>query len=311
MSEPNRFRDLVDLQPVYLASDDRLNRFYVPTLRVATHYDRLVGYWRSSSLAVAAAGLVRFLHNARASRRQDANHCRSSNSQVPTSMRSTGECLSRTCSQSGFYFEPDSTDIVIQHRLGVLAWLVQNGMLEIKIGVPLDGTGRPLRRHETDRLFHTKYGILTDTEGDRIAFVGSSNESAAGWRSNHEGFSVYRSWQREIWQHYGQPWVEEFKRHWDEDEPVPGWRMYDLPEAATEDLLERVPSDPFEKLPISDPVEAGDPVDIGDLRRIVEAPAAEGGTGVGFVDPADHSVAPSILNRLSHHRHLATLLHAR
>ena len=61
---PTRFREL-RLQPTYQPHDDRLGRFYIPRFELATTYDRLVGYWRSSSLVVAAAGLTHFIHNAR------------------------------------------------------------------------------------------------------------------------------------------------------------------------------------------------------------------------------------------------------
>ena len=77
-------------------------------------------------------------------------------------------------------------DIVAKRRLETLGYLVQHERLEIKIGVPLDATGRPLRRNESNRYFHTKFGVLTDRDGSEIAFIGSDNESAAGWRDNHE-----------------------------------------------------------------------------------------------------------------------------
>ena len=300
MIEPKRFQDL-GLRATYLASDDRLNGFYVPTLRVAVGYDRLVGYWRSSSLAVAAAGLVRFLHNAREVGGQMRIIVGAELTDQDVDAINEGAPIDETLSRR-MLLDPDAADVVAKHRLGVLAWLVQNGMLEVKVGLPLDEAGRVLRPGEADRLFHTKYGILTDAVGDRVAFVGSSNESAAGWRKNHEGFSVYQSWEPAIWQRYGQPWAEEFERHWTDPDPVAGWRVVDFPDAVRLDLLERVPPEPAEMIPKEDPEENPARGDEGrELQHIKEAPMAEGGTGVGFVTlpitpwPHQESIASHIL----------------
>jgi len=54
------FRDL-PLAGFNSAEDDRLNRFYVAVLSQAVAYDRMSGYFRSTALVVAAAGLSRFL----------------------------------------------------------------------------------------------------------------------------------------------------------------------------------------------------------------------------------------------------------
>ena len=43
-------------------------------------------------------------------------------------------------------------------------------------------------------LFHEKTGIIEDRGGDRIAWTGSLNEIAAGWRRNWETINVFKSW---------------------------------------------------------------------------------------------------------------------
>jgi hypothetical protein len=56
--------------------------------------------------------------------------------------------------------------------------------------------------YESDRLldphhiFQEKVGIFIDSQGDRVVFSGSNNESLSGWESNIESFHVYCSWQR-------------------------------------------------------------------------------------------------------------------
>src|SRR5258708_40089907 len=52
----------LDLPRGYDSGDDVLNSFHVPGLRRATSYSRSVGYFRSSSLSVAARGMSRFVN---------------------------------------------------------------------------------------------------------------------------------------------------------------------------------------------------------------------------------------------------------
>ena len=69
--------------------------------------------------------------------------------------------------------------------------MVARGHLDVKVAVPCDGGGKPI--HD-GALFHEKTGIVEDRAGDRIAWTGSLNETAAGWRRNWESISVYTSW---------------------------------------------------------------------------------------------------------------------
>lgn len=282
MSAPERFRDL-GLAGSYQATDDRLNRFYVPVLRLATRYDRMVGYWRSSSLTVAAAGLVRFFHNAREVGGTMRVIAGADLTDQDVAAIDGGAPIDGVLAER-MLLGGDATDVVVQHRLGVLAWLVQHGMLEIKVGIPVDTDGRLLKPAEAGRYFHTKAGILTDAFGDRIAFVGSSNESASGWRYNHEGFLVFRSWDRDEWERFGQPWADQFEEHWKHPHPTPEWKIVDLPEAARANLLRQLPPDPTEVLPARDPGEETVPPEaVGELERVRHAPTDQGGTGVAFV----------------------------
>lgn len=110
-----------------------------------------------------------------------------------------------------------------RQTLSALAWMIADGILEFKLGVMRSGA-----------LFHAKFGIFTDAQGNQISFNGSYNDSA---QSNHnfESLSIFSSWQM------GQsPYIERdkerFERLWnDEDQNV---RVFDLPEAARQQILE-------------------------------------------------------------------------
>lgn len=54
----------LDLKQVYYSNaDDIVNEFYVPVLKVAKSYNRLAGFFSSSSFALAAEGIQSFIQN--------------------------------------------------------------------------------------------------------------------------------------------------------------------------------------------------------------------------------------------------------
>src|ERR1700688_2276019 len=113
------FRDLA-LRGNYSATDDRLNRFYVPLLRQAVRYDRVTGYFRSSTLKHAAAGLSRFIAHGGMMRliagvelAEDDLHA-----------RLEGEPLDSVLARRLLADPLEGEDIIAAHRLATLAWLV-------------------------------------------------------------------------------------------------------------------------------------------------------------------------------------------
>ncbi|MCS0542994.1 phospholipase D-like domain-containing protein, partial [Aeromonas veronii] len=63
-----------------------------------------------------------------------------------------------------------------------LAHLIATGIVDIKIGFKKNG------------LFHSKFGLCTDMEGNVIYFTGSNNETYAAISHNYEGFDITASW---------------------------------------------------------------------------------------------------------------------
>ncbi|MBU1800854.1 MAG: DEAD/DEAH box helicase family protein [Actinobacteria bacterium] len=141
--------------------------------------------------------------------------------------------------------DPDleGTKIVRSEHLGVLAWMVANNRLEIRVGVPKAADGRLLTHQESGRYFHTKYGIFVDRDGNRVAFNGSNNSSVTAWVKNHETFDVYPSWNLPIWDYLGEHKVHDFDKHWHED-PDAGWAVIDLPTAVKQHLIMHAPDAP-------------------------------------------------------------------
>jgi hypothetical protein len=291
------FREL-DIAGFYSAADDRVGTFYRPLLERCTTYDRLTGYFRSSSLSLAGQAVSRLLRGQARVRLIVGAELSEDDLRAATDPTALADVVERALARGNL--EPAT--IVERHRVETLAYLLVAGRLEIKVGVPVNAAGRPLAREATDRYFHSKYGVFADHGGDRVAFIGSDNESLAGWLHNHESFSAFCSWEDAVWPKHGQPIVDTFSAHW-EGRPDQGWVVLDLPDAIAQRLVARAPA----KAPSArDPAEeeadgAGRDAARERLRFVAAAPRVGGGTGVGIATsgiepfPHQHAIAKRIV----------------
>ncbi len=269
----------------YRPADNPLEAFYLPTLAASVHYDRSAGYFRSSALAAAAAGIVRLIQNDGRMRllvgaelsEQDVDAIRK------------GYSLRERVSQAMLAQLPQEALILdgpLQQRLDALTWMVANGTLDMKVVLPLDADGFPIPGAQAHDYYHTKKGIFTDTDGNQVAFIGSVNESAQAWKHNFEEFVVYRSWAGEEHREALSQLRISFNELWEGDDPH--WTAIDLPDAVREELLRRAPSTP----PTQDPLERP--------RRLVPVAEDEGEFAVAI--PEERILfqflrdAPALLN---------------
>ena len=280
---PGRFADL-SIEPRYTSDGDLLGTFYVPVLQRAVAYDRVAGYFSSSAFVSAAAGLARFIHNQGTIRLLVGVQLTEADREALLGRTSVDEVLA----QRLVAHIDVGADEIAQQRWQVIAWLVQQKRLTIRVGVPCDSDGVPQTAAQAGhRYFHTKFGVVTDAAGDRLAFDGSINESAAGWQENFESFSVYPSWRPEIWQSYGQRCADDFERLWEGNPIASGsdanrgtWQVLPLPEAARDRLLQMVPE--HWTPPVSDPLEPA-PLTDQERQRLIDIREAPGTcTGVGL-----------------------------
>ncbi len=206
--------------------------FYVPALARSVRYDRMSGYFSASALAIAARGIDQFV----------ANHGRmrlivGCTLEAPESeaiaegydLRAGMEAqLASTALEP-----PDSAALAALRRL---ASMVAKGNLDVKVAVPVDELGRPA---SGIGIYHEKVGILTDLDGNQLAFSGSINETAAGWLFNRESFQVFCSWfgGREL--EHVQSEVKAFAQLW--EDRCTSVRVFDFPEAAKAKLLKFLP----------------------------------------------------------------------
>ncbi len=221
---------LVPLQNQYRSDrHNLLQDFYIPCLSRSIRYDRAVGFFSSSSLALAAQGLTAFVQsggNMRlvASPQLSAEDIVAIEQGLKQRETAIVDALSRQLSQD---FEQ-----VIHDRLACLAWLLSQGILHIKLAVHQD-----LRKQG---IYHEKLGIFTDAEGNQVAFTGSANESASALQDNFECIDVFRSWMLGDAQRIAEKQAD-FQRLWDNQ--TPHLEVLEFPEAAQRSLLRFCPAE--------------------------------------------------------------------
>nr|MDQ6944788.1 SNF2-related protein [Actinomycetota bacterium] len=258
-------RDL-DLRLGYDTADDALRHFYVPALARAVTYDRSVGFFRASAFSAAARGLSRFIAGGGTARFLVGAELGEADRDA---LIGATEVPAELAARLAASLVPG--DEIAQRRLEVLAWLVREGRLELRVAVAVDQAGVPVAPGAHVPYFHEKVGVLRDHRGDGVAFQGSVNESATGWAANFESFSVYRSWDTSA--AYFDVWTAKFEARWAGD--VAGFRVFPLPEAVRAELVALAPP---EVPPARDVGEASERANRATLARfLLVAPRLLGG----------------------------------
>lgn len=214
--------------------DDVLEEFFIPALSESTEYLRLAGFFSSSSLAVAARGLSKFIENGGDMKIVAGAELNNKDVEmIEEAYRDPKEVIRQK-------FEDDIENIrskFEEDHIEALGWMIANGYLDIKIAV-LKKDGRVIPAEKVPGMFHHKVGILEDSEGKRISFSGSDNATAYGWKNNVEEFKVFKEW-IEGDKKFFEDDLDKFKKYWNNDaERV---EIIEVPRAIEEKLIEKAP----------------------------------------------------------------------
>jgi SNF2 family DNA or RNA helicase/regulator of RNase E activity RraB len=166
---------------------DLVKTLYVPALSCGTRYDRLTGFFAASALALAARGVECLIANG--GRMRLVVGCTLDQPEIDAIAR--GEALKTQVEHHLMASPLTPPDKAAVEALELLAWMIAHGHLEVRVAVPCDAGKRPV---PAEGLFHEKAGIIEDKTGERLAFNGSLNETAAGWTKNWESLNVFTSW---------------------------------------------------------------------------------------------------------------------
>lgn len=167
--------------PVYSTNkNDIANEFYIPVLIESVSYDRVTGYFSAKSLANFSKGLEGLYLNKGRYRLIISNQMTEEDFHMMTDGYSNRK-LNTDYIKNGLS-DIEVLDNIEKKRISNLAYLIEIGLVDIKIGFTKQG------------IFHSKYGIMSDSSGNQIYFSGSFNETQAAFTSNYESITVLKSW---------------------------------------------------------------------------------------------------------------------
>jgi hypothetical protein len=133
-----------------------LRDFYVSCLSQAVTYDRAVGFFSSTSLALAAQGLLDFIQSQGRMRLVASPHLSEEDiTAIEQGLKQRDEVIAESLLRE---LEQEFEQVVID-RIACLAWLLSKGFLEIKIAVHRD-------RHFRG-IYHEKLGVFVADGRDR------------------------------------------------------------------------------------------------------------------------------------------------
>ena len=169
----NEYRSLID---------DVIKDFYVPLLGNAVLYQRAVGFFSSSALTMIAKGIDGLVQNG--GRIQIIASPRLSVSDIEEIRK--GYEVRKVIEKSLIRELSDIEDQEDIEKLSYIARLVADGILDVKIAF--------LTTKNEIAMYHEKMGLITDSDGNTVAFSGSMNESENAFKDNYESFDTFCSW---------------------------------------------------------------------------------------------------------------------
>ncbi len=240
MTEARSFRD-VSWHPSYKTSSirpdgrhvDILHDFYIPVLKIAVRYDRIAGFFRSSSLAIASQGFSAF--TAADGRMRLVAGADFAPDDVAAILEGDRMRLENRlmAELEDWQSWPEETSRGVR----LLAWMVAREYLDVRVAFRIHGkTGRPISIDSTeDGYVHEKWAVFTDSGGNSIYISGSLNESGTALALNAENIDVHCDW----WNELEKIRVDEAERDFDAvwRDRSPYLRVVELPEAVRRRLI--------------------------------------------------------------------------
>ena len=214
------FNDLIIKNEYRTSSDELYKDFFYPLMQIATKYDRAVGYFSSSVLVLLGQSLCDFINKEGKIRIVASPFLDEKDIEaIELGLKIKEELIEEKLLQ---IFEMN-IDNLFKETTNVLAWLIAEGKLELKIASSEKG------------LYHEKFGIMYDEEENIVVFSGSANETFKGLKDNFESIDVYQG--KNIFEKDRiNNKIENFEKLW--SNTTNNLEVYSLPEAFINKILE-------------------------------------------------------------------------
>ena len=173
----------ISIKTEYRSLLDNVARdFYIPLLSQAISYKRAVGFFSSSVLIEISKGILRLVKNGGKIQLIVSPYLSEEDVQAIRDGYAKRDVIRDALTRSMITPKNEYQS----ERLNLLANLIAQGYLDIKVALT-----------ESDSMmgmYHEKMGIIEDSDGNKVAFSGSMNESANALLSNYETIDVFTSW---------------------------------------------------------------------------------------------------------------------
>lgn len=201
----SRLRLLEGIRPLYMLPVDPLaEEVLIPGFQAADKVSCMVGFFSSGVLASLAPGLATYIAGSSNSLRLIISPILRAEDQaeIENGLFSAKEVADRILEDLTI-----TEDLLQQHTLKCLSWLVQKGRIEIKVALM------------KDVLFHPKVWLFENC-GDVMAVHGSTNATYAGIQRNIEQTAIAVSWQDPNQRYITDKFVYEFDRLWENKDDI-------------------------------------------------------------------------------------------
>ena len=159
--------------------DNVVNDFYGIVLNESISYDRASAYFSAKALANISHKIDVFYKNGGKIRLVISSEITSDEYEI---IKNGYEAKKSIYNRIVDEFDNDTLNEIDEMNLSNLAYLIEKGLVDIKIAFKPEG------------IFHDKFGIIEDLDGNRLYFRGSNNETIAAIEKNYESFDVTCSW---------------------------------------------------------------------------------------------------------------------
>ena len=220
-SVSGRLRDIPGLRPLYFLPDDPfVDEVLVPAFATASAVDAMVGFFSSQVLRSLAPGLATFIN------------CTDGKIRLvvcPMLQKEDRKAIEKAVGSADLiaeeYIEPLvlTQDLIEQHTLSCLSWLIRTGRIEIKIALMKEA------------LFHPKVWLFRGLEDEVLSAHGSSNMTLAGLEKNIEQIAVSTSWSSPDHRYTTEKLHHQFLKFWDNTDD--NCIVVSLPQAVKQRIL--------------------------------------------------------------------------
>ena len=228
MTEPRgtNLRLVTDIKPLYILPDDPFaEEVLIPCFKSSSRVDCMMGFFSSEVLVPLASGLATFINCSRESFRLVISPLLRAEDRTAIEEGLTSpEDIAKSVLDEIIVTE----DLIEQHTLKCLSWLLRHGRVEIKIALMKKA------------LFHPKVWLFRAGH-DLIAAHGSSNLTYAGIQNNIEQIAIAKSWMNPTQEYTIERFTEQFGSLWNNQDD--NCVVIPIPQAIRDNLLQTYRSD--------------------------------------------------------------------